>query len=276
MTTYNGFGASDPGLTFGSDSNDVSLATCFRSTAAGYSLTRIRIYCPVDSTGTLTGWTCALYASSGAGYATGSALTSGSFGTISRDAWNEVTLGAPYSLTQNVYYYATVWAPGSNYGYISGQFTSSAVTNGALELPQSVATYRNGIYEYSGSITPPGSDFGDTWYGVDVEISNSTSATPAPTTVTATGAVGSVSVSTSTGNIIATPATATATVTIPAVTISALSTPSRTSTGSWGSLIAALKPETQPPLSACPNDGEPLVTGPDGRPFCPYDGWRPA
>jgi len=46
--------------------------------------------------------------------------------------------------------------------------------------------------------------------------------------------------------------------------------------GSWESLISALKPETQPPLSACPNDGEPLVTGPDGRPFCPYDGWRPA
>jgi uncharacterized Zn finger protein (UPF0148 family) len=24
---------------------------------------------------------------------------------------------------------------------------------------------------------------------------------------------------------------------------------------------------------ACPNDGEPLVEGPDGRLFCPYDGW---
>lgn len=31
---------------------------------------------------------------------------------------------------------------------------------------------------------------------------------------------------------------------------------------------------TRPPV-ACPNDGEPLVTGPDGRLFCPYDGWRP-
>lgn len=26
---------------------------------------------------------------------------------------------------------------------------------------------------------------------------------------------------------------------------------------------------------ACPNDGEPLLTGPDGKLFCPYDGWRP-
>lgn len=30
----------------------------------------------------------------------------------------------------------------------------------------------------------------------------------------------------------------------------------------------------QPPV-ACPNDGEPLTTGPDGRLFCKFDGWRP-
>ena len=28
------------------------------------------------------------------------------------------------------------------------------------------------------------------------------------------------------------------------------------------------------PLS-CPNDGEPLIDGPDGRRFCRFDGWRP-
>lgn len=27
--------------------------------------------------------------------------------------------------------------------------------------------------------------------------------------------------------------------------------------------------------SACPNDGEPLLQGPDGELFCPSDGWRP-
>lgn len=26
---------------------------------------------------------------------------------------------------------------------------------------------------------------------------------------------------------------------------------------------------------ACPNDGEPLRTAPDGGLYCPYDGWRP-
>ncbi|HEY0638390.1 MAG TPA: hypothetical protein VGD67_12150 [Pseudonocardiaceae bacterium] len=31
---------------------------------------------------------------------------------------------------------------------------------------------------------------------------------------------------------------------------------------------------TSPPV-ACPNDGEPLRTGPDGQLYCPFDGWRP-
>ena len=25
---------------------------------------------------------------------------------------------------------------------------------------------------------------------------------------------------------------------------------------------------------ACPNDGEPLSTGPDGKLFCKFDGWK--
>jgi hypothetical protein len=25
---------------------------------------------------------------------------------------------------------------------------------------------------------------------------------------------------------------------------------------------------------ACPHDGEPLRTGPEGVKYCPYDGWR--
>ena len=26
---------------------------------------------------------------------------------------------------------------------------------------------------------------------------------------------------------------------------------------------------------ACPNDGQPLTPGPDGKLFCRFDGWRP-
>lgn len=37
--------------------------------------------------------------------------------------------------------------------------------------------------------------------------------------------------------------------------------------------IAAAE-QTADPV-ACPNDGEPLTTGPDGALFCRFDGWRP-
>lgn len=30
--------------------------------------------------------------------------------------------------------------------------------------------------------------------------------------------------------------------------------------------------QTQRPV-ACPNDGEPLRSGPDGKLYCPFDGW---
>lgn len=33
--------------------------------------------------------------------------------------------------------------------------------------------------------------------------------------------------------------------------------------------------ERSRPPQACPNDGEPLIEGPDGQLFCPFDGWRP-
>lgn len=51
--------------------------------------------------------------------------------------------------------------------------------------------------------------------------------------------------------------------------------------GGWGSLLAvnqearliAAEEAVRRPV-ACPNDGEPLVTGPNGELFCPFDGWR--
>lgn len=54
------------------------------------------------------------------------------------------------------------------------------------------------------------------------------------------------------------------------------------STGGWDTLLAVsqyarqLRAEdlARPPV-ACPNDGEPLRTAPDGGLWCPWDGWRP-
>jgi hypothetical protein len=52
--------------------------------------------------------------------------------------------------------------------------------------------------------------------------------------------------------------------------------------GNWRDLMAVLadarlmarEDATQSPV-ACPNDGEPLRSGPRGQLFCPFDGWRP-
>jgi hypothetical protein len=52
-------------------------------------------------------------------------------------------------------------------------------------------------------------------------------------------------------------------------------------TGSWYGLLSILEEaaaeqawQQQRTPMACPNDGEPLRTGPDGTLYCPYDGWR--
>jgi hypothetical protein len=51
----------------------------------------------------------------------------------------------------------------------------------------------------------------------------------------------------------------------------------------WYGLLATIEDaireaeywRNSPPL-ACPNDGEPLTTGPDGELWCKFDGWRPS
>jgi hypothetical protein len=57
--------------------------------------------------------------------------------------------------------------------------------------------------------------------------------------------------------------------------------PEPSGAGGWGSLLAinqearliAAEEAVRRP-TACPNDGQPLVTGPNGELFCPFDGWR--
>lgn len=50
---------------------------------------------------------------------------------------------------------------------------------------------------------------------------------------------------------------------------------------SWEQLISIIgdsndeaRTDTSTPPVACPNDGEPLSTGPQGELFCKWDGWR--
>jgi hypothetical protein len=44
---------------------------------------------------------------------------------------------------------------------------------------------------------------------------------------------------------------------------------------SWEQLLSILHdPVEQPPQDDCPNDGTPLLTGPNGELRCPFDGFR--
>lgn len=50
---------------------------------------------------------------------------------------------------------------------------------------------------------------------------------------------------------------------------------------SWEQLISIIRDsddeastDASTPPVACPNDGEPLSTGPNGELFCTFDGWR--
>jgi hypothetical protein len=59
--------------------------------------------------------------------------------------------------------------------------------------------------------------------------------------------------------------------------------PVATHQGSWYGLLSITREarilreqEAQRGPLACPNDGEPLLRGPAGELFCPWDGWRPA
>ena len=48
---------------------------------------------------------------------------------------------------------------------------------------------------------------------------------------------------------------------------------------SWEQLISIAQADRDERAAwvevACPNDGEPYQTGPDGELFCPFDGYRP-
>lgn len=96
-----------------------------------------------------------------------------------------------------------------------------------------------------------------------------TGATTSTATVTAVAVGGPGSVAGTTTSH----ATITATVTNPVVTVTG---------GSWYELISITDEARQYALQArelslmaCPNDGEPYRTGPDGSLFCPYDGYKP-
>lgn len=82
--------------------------------------------------------------------------------------------------------------------------------------------------------------------------------------------------------VIAGPVRASVRIPYPGVVVPAPPTPSGPQTGNWWKLYdiyqeasAWMAEDLATPPVACPNDGEPLLAGPQGQLYCPFDGWQP-
>lgn len=82
--------------------------------------------------------------------------------------------------------------------------------------------------------------------------------------------------------VVAGPVRASVRIPYPGVSVPAVPTPEGPQTGNWWKLYDIYREASEwmaedlatPPV-ACPNDGEPLLAGPQGQLYCPFDGWQP-
>ena len=240
-----------PSLTDLTDATAYTLGTTFYVTSSGRTAVGVRWYFPATlPTGTVT---AKLYRVSDQ-----AELASATFSDPTAGSWNVALFAAAVSLTQNAAYIAAVHTE-DRYVATVDFFDAQSVSNAPLMSPQDgtdplgSGVLRNGILHVGSTPSYPDLQGGGACYFVDVIL---------PDTVTgvASASLGSLS------------APAEAAVSTP--------TPSVPVQSGWYGLLSisdnvrqnsADEARRQP--EACPNDGEPLSVGPDGRLFCVYDGW---
>lgn len=168
MTTYNGFGAADPGgVGAFNDGLAITFGTVYQSTVTGTTTVKVRIWIPSghESTdmATLDGRIYLLSDSS--------LQASQAFGTVVA-GWNEVTISL--ATIQTAYYMAAVYSVGQGYPAKAAALATDIV-NGPLTIPGAV-TRPNGVYLYGNGC--PTSNGSGTWFGVDVTIDVASSGGP--------------------------------------------------------------------------------------------------
>lgn len=287
MTTYTAFGAGAPaGIAYGADTSAYTLATAFKVTSAGLSLTKGRIYLSSNS-GAITAANVlsagdlqfGLFPQTDGAFSAKGAMTpllttAVTVSSLTMDAWNEATLVSPYALTNGTVYYASWLLPAGRYSYVAGTFAAD-LTVGPITCPAGdsqvpgLGLVANGGFVGGGGSLAPVNTGGSTWYGIDVEVSDG------GTTQTGTGTLAVTDALTGTGVVTRT-AEGALSVAATLAGSGIASTPA--ATGSWWGLVSiaresARNSEAEP--TACPNDGEPLRSGPRGELYCPFDGWRP-
>jgi Domain of unknown function (DUF4082) len=213
-----------------------TLGVVFRSSVEG-TIDGIRWFGP---TGAPNG-TCSahLFSMTNPNDLTGTLLASQTFGSITGGVFNNAIFAQPVAILPNQPYCAQIYTP-DHYCYTGpGQFTTD-FTNAAGHLAvYSSSSSNNGKFKNGASPTdfPSNAGGGGFNFFVDVIFSVKVQApTPPP--------------------------------------------PGSQNMG-WYGLLSILHEakeqrreiEERPPM-ACPNDGEPLLQGPRGLLYCPFDGWR--
>jgi hypothetical protein len=188
--------------------------------------------------------------------------------------WNSTLFDTPLAVTAGTYY-VVAFGPINRYSALAAMHAAADVTNGNVTAPQNnVGGHKNGRFVASATVAFPSSS-GGAGYFVDVLFEE-------------TGVTGAL-----TGTLPALTGTAAGTVTMSGLLVASL--PAFTGvfeaavvaavieTGSWYGLLSILREvraiaaaEAARPPVACPNDGEPLSTGPGGVLHCKFDGyvWR--
>ncbi len=146
-----------PATPSANDASAIELGVKFRTSTDGH-VTGIRFYKGAGNTGTHVGtlWK-----------GDGTSLGAATFTTETAGGWQQANFAAPIPVTAGQTYVASYYAPAGHYAVTSGLFSSTGVSRAPLQALRSGLDGGNGVYRY-GASGFPSSDFGASWYGVDV------------------------------------------------------------------------------------------------------------
>jgi Domain of unknown function (DUF4082)/Fibronectin type III domain len=157
VSTWSLFSASStPGIVTDPDPNSVELGVKFQTSVAG-TITGIRFYKGPQNVGTHVAnlWT-----------ATGTLLATATFTNETASGWQQVSLPSAVTLLPGTIYIVSYHSNG-HYAADPGYF-ATALTNGPLSAPASLAIGGNGVYAYGSSSSFPASTYLLSNYWVDI------------------------------------------------------------------------------------------------------------
>ncbi|HEV2499730.1 MAG TPA: DUF4082 domain-containing protein [Terriglobia bacterium] len=150
------------------DPNAYELGVNFYADQSGF-ITAIRFYKGAGNTGTHIGHLWDNH---------GNLLSTATFTNETASGWQQVTLPTPVPITANTIYTASYWDPNGHYGLDSSYFNNQ-YDNAPLHAP----AIQNGVYSFSPTTDPSGTNLSSN-YWVDVVFSSGTPSSPPPATLT--------------------------------------------------------------------------------------------